>query len=441
MKSPDKDTRASAAADLARATAIFLLIFSVYFIGYSRTLPPTADEMIDFGLAQSLAKWQIFSIDQVSTVGPNPEEFGLGGHRYSKYGPLQAVLSVPLFWLAQRLPIGAVDTVLLLNHLATALSMALLFLLVRRMGFGPLVGLAIVAVVAFGTPLWVHSKRYFAEPTITLCVIATIFSAYAAATTRRAAWLVLAGFAFGAAVAAKYVNVVLLSPVPVYLALSALLAAPPKGSSAVDSSGDSGPPRHSETTPALVSRLHARRAGANWARVGTASGSGRLDDRAGETPALPGCSPLHETMPVPTSRGTTGRSHAWRSTMTASCSSRLAATARALWWFGVGAAPVAVLLALYDLARFGDPLASGYAHWESFSTPIWVGVSGFLFSPGKSIFVYTPLFMLLPFWAGSFVRRFPSFSALLGAVIALHLGLYGSWWVWWGAWAGCGPEK
>ncbi len=92
MKPLDKDTHASATADLARATAIFLLIFSVYFIGYSRTLPPTADEMIDFGLAQSLAKWQIFSIDQVSTVGPNPEEFGLGGHRYSKYGPLQAVL-------------------------------------------------------------------------------------------------------------------------------------------------------------------------------------------------------------------------------------------------------------------------------------------------------------------------------------------------------------
>ncbi|MGH2460537.1 MAG: ArnT family glycosyltransferase, partial [Chloroflexota bacterium] len=207
--------------DLARAMAIFLFVFAVYFVGYARTLPPTADEMIDFGLAQSMAKWQIFSIDQVSTVGPNPEEFGIDGHRYSKYGPLQAVLSVPLFWLAQRQPIGAVDTVLLLNHLVTAASMALLFLLVRRLGYGPVVALGITALVAFGTPLWIHSKRFLGEPTITLCVIATIYSAYVAATTRRPLWLVLTGLAFGAAVASKYVNGVLLLPVPLYLAWTA----------------------------------------------------------------------------------------------------------------------------------------------------------------------------------------------------------------------------
>ncbi|MGH2458847.1 MAG: hypothetical protein ACRDIY_08265, partial [Chloroflexota bacterium] len=107
----------------------------------------------------------------------------------------------------------------------------------------------------------------------------------------------------------------------------------------------------------------------------------------------------------------------------------------ALIWFGIGVAPVATLLMLYDLVRFGNPLASGYAHWESFSTPVWVGVAGFLFSPGKSIFVYTPLLLLVPFFAWSFARRFPSFAALLGAIIAIHLVLYGSWWVWWGAWA------
>lgn len=331
--------------DLARAATIFLVVFAVYFIGYSRTLPPTADEMIDFGLTESMAKWQIFSIDQVSTVGPNPEEFGIGGHRYSKYGPLQAVLSVPLFWLAQRLPIGEVDTVLLLNHLVTALGMALLFLLVRRMGYGPVVALGIVGVVAFGTPLWVHSKRYFAEPTITLCVIATIGASYVAATTRRPGWLVLAGFAFGAAVASKYVNALLLAPVPVYLPLAV----------------------GSDAGPRLVARI--------------------------------------------------------RRYITA------------LIWFGIGAAPAAILLALYDLVRFGSPLTSGYAHWETFSTPVWVGVTGFLFSPGKSIFVYTPLFVLVPFWASKFARRFPGFAALLGAIIVLHLCVYGSWWVWWGAWA------
>ncbi len=355
LLSSERTPERAGAPDLARAAAIFLFVFATYFVGYSRTLPPTADEMVNFSLAQSLAKWQILSIDQVSTVGPNPEEFGTDGHRYGKYGPLQAVLSVPLFWLAQRLPFGAVDTVLLLNHLATATTAALLFLLVRRLGYRPLVGLGIVVVVAYGTPLWVHSKRYFGEPTITLGIVATVLAAYQAATTRRRGWLIATGLAFGVAVAAKYVNVALLAPVPLYLALTS-----------------------------------AHPAGAE---------KGVLRRVEGE------------------------RRRSWRHLVWAG------------GWFAVGATPVLALLGVYDALRFGSPLATGYAHWEGFSTPVWEGVAGFLFSPGKSIFVYTPLFLLLPFWAPRFVRRFPSFSVLLGSIVALHLLVFGSWWVWWGAWA------
>lgn len=348
LESAHADTRwvPHRTSDVIRAISIALIVFAMYFVSYNRTLPPTADEMIDFGLTQSLAKWQIFSIDQVSTVGPNPEEFGLGGHRYSKYGPLQSVLSVPLFWLAQRLPIGAVDTVLLLNQIVTAVSMALLFLLVRRLGYASPVALAIVGIVAFGTPLWVHSKRYFSEPTITLCIIATCYCAYSAATSRRRRWLVATGLAFGLAAAAKYINVVLLLPIPLYLAWSALQP---------------------------MTKL---KPGEIYRRLAPAAG-----------------------------------------------------------WFALGAIPIGGLLMLYDIARFGSPLTTGYARWEGFSTPVWVGVAGFLFSPGKSIFVYTPFFLLLPFWARRFIRRMPTFSACLGAIIVLHLLLYGSWWVWWGAWA------
>jgi hypothetical protein len=101
----------------------------------------------------------------------------------------------------------------------------------------------------------------------------------------------------------------------------------------------------------------------------------------------------------------------------------------------LGAGPIVAALGWYDWARFGSPFLTGYARWEGFSTPVWVGVVGFLFSPGKSIFVYTPLFLLLPFWGPGFIRRFPSFSALLGALVLCHLVLFGAWWVWWGAWA------
>ncbi len=324
-----------------------MLVFAVYFVSYARTLPPTADELVNFGLAQSLAKWQTLAIDQVSTVGPNPEEFGVDGHRYSKYGPLQAVLAVPLFWLAQRLPIGAVDTVLLLNHLETGLTAALMYLLVRRLGYNPGVALALAALVAFGTPLWVHSKRFFGEPTITLCLVATIYTVYAAATTRRPTWLFLAGLTFGLAVAAKYIDLVLLAPVPVYLALAA------------------NPVSHGEKDPRSVPRMRVR-------------------------PIL---------------------------------------------WFALGLAPIALTLLWYNTIRFGSPFLSGYARWETFSTPLSEGLAGFLVSPGKSIFLYTPALLLLPFWAARFVRRFSLFAGLLLAIVAVHLCVYGAWWVWWGAWA------
>ncbi|HLZ07298.1 MAG TPA: hypothetical protein VKT80_01830, partial [Chloroflexota bacterium] len=159
---------APAGSDLSRAAAIFLVVFAVYFVTYSRALPPTSDEMINYSLAQSIAKWQIFSIDQVSTVGPTPNQIGLGEHRYSKFGPLQAILTAPLFWLARALPIGSVDTVLLLNYILSALSVAILFLLARRLGYRPEVALIVAGLTAFGTPLWVHAKRFYGEPTITL---------------------------------------------------------------------------------------------------------------------------------------------------------------------------------------------------------------------------------------------------------------------------------
>lgn|GEM_PF-3191645 len=344
------DATRSGASDLLRAAAIFLVVLSISFLGYSRTLPPTADEMIDFSLAQSIAKWGVVSIDQVSTVGPNPEEFGAGGHRYSKYGPLQAILSVPLFTLAEHLPIGEVDTVLLLNHLLSGLTTALVFLLVRRLGYRPEVALALAILVFFGTPLWVHSKRFFGEPTITLTIVATLLTTYLAATTARARWLILAGVCFGLAVAAKYIDALLLAPIPLYLAWS--------------SYRPESPPAESE-----------------------------------------------------------------------SARSRLVRLVRSLALFAVGAVPIVIALAVYNDLRFGSPLDTGYAHWEGFSTPVWVGVAGFLFSPGKSIFLYTPALLLLPFWAAGFLRRFPKFGVLLLVLVVDHLLVYGAWWVWWGAWA------
>ena len=209
---------ATTRADLWRALALALLVFGISFFGYSRTLPPNADEMMNYALVESIAKFGAFDVDQVSTVGANPEEYGLGGHRYSKYGPVQAVLAVPLYWLARLLPVGAVDTVLLENHILTALVVAGVHLLARRRGYGAGTSALVALLACFTTPVWVHAKRFFGEPTTMLFIILGWYWAETARQTglRRHYWL--AGAALGVTVAAKYVDVVLvLAPVALWL--------------------------------------------------------------------------------------------------------------------------------------------------------------------------------------------------------------------------------
>ena len=56
------------------------------------------------------------------------------------------------------------------------------------------------------------------------------------------------------------------------------------------------------------------------------------------------------------------------------------------------------LLALYQQALFGNPLATGYGGgvWQQFSTPFWVGFAGQIWSSGRGILWYAPPVLLFP---------------------------------------------
>lgn len=64
---------------------------------------------------------------------------------------------------------------------------------------------------------------------------------------------------------------------------------------------------------------------------------------------------------------------------------------------GLGAAPSLVLVGWSNYARTGSILHSGYEH--GFTAPILHDLYGFLFSPGKSVFLFSPLLLLYPFAA------------------------------------------
>ncbi len=113
---------------------------------------------------------------------------------------------------------------------------------------------------------------------------------------------------------------------------------------------------------------------------------------------------------------------------------------KALLGLAAFAAPLLIaglFLAVYNLVRFGGPFDTGY-HFDSgegFTTPLWQGLWGLLFSPYRSVFLHTPLliaslFAFLPFW-----RRHRSEAIVISAASAALILLYSAWWMWWGGFA------
>ena len=93
----------------------------------------------------------------------------------------------------------------------------------------------------------------------------------------------------------------------------------------------------------------------------------------------------------------------------------------------------------FNYSRFGSFIETGYSREMSFSRP-WVGSYGLLFSPGRGLFIYSPLLILLFFGLRSAWQRLPRLYFNLMAVLCLSYWLfYGSWFAWGGTW-GWGPR-
>jgi hypothetical protein len=106
-----------------------------------------------------------------------------------------------------------------------------------------------------------------------------------------------------------------------------------------------------------------------------------------------------------------------------------------------GMIPVVFLL-WYNNEFFGDPIAGGYhdAGWKD-RTPVWFGVAGFLVSPSRSIFVFSPALLLAPLGlrhllgaSSESVRAFrPLVLGWVAAAIATML-FFARWYCWSGGW-------
>jgi len=123
---------------------------------------------------------------------------------------------------------------------------------------------------------------------------------------------------------------------------------------------------------------------------------------------------------------------------------RLSRTAivRRLVAFSVPIAAMLIIFAWYNWIRFGDPLQSGYtlaSDYYGFGGSPVSGAAGFLFSPGRSIFLYSPILIAALVGVPVLWKRHRALTATMAALFAVNLVFYSFYPVWWGAW-GWGPR-
>ena len=112
---------------------------------------------------------------------------------------------------------------------------------------------------------------------------------------------------------------------------------------------------------------------------------------------------------------------------------RRAIRGAASWAAGFGVPALIVLV--YNLARFGSPWETGYGgEAGQWTTPFLRGLEGLLVSPGRGLLIYHPLWILAAWGFARFTRRARHEAIFTAASLATLLVTYASWHQWEGGW-------
>jgi hypothetical protein len=207
----------------ALALSVGLLLFAVYLLSYRGGFH-SVDEVSMFAVTESLVKFGRLDTDQIAwtqwTTSQREAQgfFGVDGHVYSKKGLALSLAMAPLYALGLATPgLGMLQVASLLNAILTAATGALLFSLVRRLGYGERVAAGVALLYGLATIAWVYSKYLFSEPLAGLLLLATAYLLVAFRQEGGLWRVVLAGLLTGLAVLARANNAFVVPVFGLYL--------------------------------------------------------------------------------------------------------------------------------------------------------------------------------------------------------------------------------
>lgn len=103
--------------------------------------------------------------------------------------------------------------------------------------------------------------------------------------------------------------------------------------------------------------------------------------------------------------------------------------------FLIPAASGLLLAALVNYAKFGAfSIRGSYAQLNPFDGSLLTSLYAYLFSPGLSIFWFSPLLLLAPWYFRAFARRYRAETAVIAASLIVSLTVYGKLHFWHGQW-------
>ena len=153
--------------------ALVAFLVGLYFLTFHGA-PISTDELFLLDATESLARRGDMRMNFLNDV-QSPQLLAQVKPPIADVEPLQPLLAVPLFRLAEALPgIGLAHTVWLFNLLITALTAGVLFAYGMALDYRPRAAAIVALMYGVGTIAWPYSRTFFREPLFTLLALLSV---------------------------------------------------------------------------------------------------------------------------------------------------------------------------------------------------------------------------------------------------------------------------